>query len=141
MATQKQRRRREKEKRHEYDLIEIDEEGNERVLGAGERKPAEPPSRVTPSKGAAQPARRRGEPQPPSWQRAMRRAAIFGPLFFIFVLLTSPERNVGSAIAVVLPLIVIFVPMSYYMDRLAYRLHLKRQAKARESRGRGARPR
>ena len=35
MATQKQRRKRAKEKRHAYDLVEIDSEGNETVLSAG----------------------------------------------------------------------------------------------------------
>ena len=42
MANQKQRRRRAKEKRHEYDLVEIDEEGNETVLSASEVKSETP---------------------------------------------------------------------------------------------------
>ena len=46
MATQKQRRRRAKEKRHQYDLVEIDGEGNETVLSSSDLK-SEAPS--TPS--------------------------------------------------------------------------------------------
>ena len=48
MATQKQRRKRAKEKRHAYDLVEIDAEGNETVLSASELKteaPAKPPAK------------------------------------------------------------------------------------------------
>ena len=39
MANRKQRRRREKEKRHAYDLVEIDEEGNETVVRSTEVLP------------------------------------------------------------------------------------------------------
>ena len=49
MATQKQRRRRAKEKRHAYDLVEIDAEGNETVLSPSELKeqpPAKPAAKV-----------------------------------------------------------------------------------------------
>ena len=38
MANQKQRRRRAKEKRHAYELVEIDSEGNETVLTASTLK-------------------------------------------------------------------------------------------------------
>jgi hypothetical protein len=132
MANQKQRKRRDKEKRHGIELVEIDEEGNERVLDASDLKAAEPPARVKSKGSGAAPGRasRRGEPQPPSWQRAFKRAAIFGPLFFIFVLLTSKNRSLASAVLTIVPLLVLFVPMSYYMDRFAYRMHQKRLGKA-----------
>ena len=42
MANQKQRRRRAKEKRHQYDLVEIDGEGNETVLSASDVKSEAP---------------------------------------------------------------------------------------------------
>jgi hypothetical protein len=139
MANEKQRRRREKEKRHGIEIVEIDEEGNERVVGASDLKTAAPPARVKGSGGGSKPAQpsRRGEPKPPSWQRAMKRAAIFGPLFIVFVLLTSKDRNVLSAILTIVPLLVIFVPMSYYMDRFAYRMYQKRLGKTDATRGGG----
>ena len=46
MANQKQRRRRAKEKRHQYDLVQIDEEGNETVLSASDVKAEAPATRV-----------------------------------------------------------------------------------------------
>jgi len=132
MANQKQRKRREKEMRHGIEIVEIDEEGNERVLESSELKPAAPPPRVKgsgSSKSRASEPPRRGVPQPPSWKRAGKRTAIFAPIFFIFVLLTSRERNVVGALLTMVPLILLFVPMSYYMDRFAYRMYQKRIAK------------
>ena len=38
MATQKQKRKRAKEKRHAYDLVEIDSDGNETVLSSSTLK-------------------------------------------------------------------------------------------------------
>src|SRR5262245_37876222 len=51
VANQKQRRRRAKEKRHAYDLVEIDSEGNETVLRASEVKREDAPRDA--SKGKA----------------------------------------------------------------------------------------
>ena len=72
MATQKQRRRRAKEKRHEYDLVEIDGEGNETVLTSSDLKAdgaSKPSGQRAPSKkraASSSNARRpRGMPQPP----------------------------------------------------------------------------
>lgn len=131
MATAKQRARRAKEKRHGIEIVEIDEEGNERVLGRDELKAADPPARTGTAKGASPGTRasRRGAPQPPSWQRALKRAGIFAPIFFVFVLLTSKDRNVAGALLTVALLAVVFVPMSYVMDRWAYRMYQKRVAK------------
>ena len=51
MASQKQRRKRAKEKRHAYDLVEIDGEGNETVLTASDLK-VEGPSASKPTSRA-----------------------------------------------------------------------------------------
>ena len=49
MATQKQRRRRAKEKRHDYDLVYIDEDGVEQPVER-EEEPRKPPARASASR-------------------------------------------------------------------------------------------
>jgi hypothetical protein len=133
MANRKQRRRREKEKRHEYDLVEIDGEGNETVLTASELKADEDRAGPTPKRGGgAQPAPRRGgrQPQAPSWQRVIKRGFIFAPIFFATVLLLGGGKiSYAGAILQTLLLLVVFIPFSYVMDRFVYRSAQKRMAK------------
>ena len=132
MANQKQRRRRAKEKRHAYDLVEIDAEGNETVLSATEVKaeagPKNPAKKTQPARGQAK--RGRGTPQPPSWPRVLKRGAIFAPIFLATVLLLAGNRLsfVGAVVQTVF-LLAIFVPFSYFMDRLVWRSYEKRQAR------------
>ncbi len=134
MANQKQRRRRAKEKRHEYDLVEIDEEGNETVLSASELESSSPraakPGRADQS---AKPSRK--GPQPPSWQKVTKRGLMFAPIFLATVLLLGGGKLnfVGAVIQTIL-LLGVFVPFSYLMDRLVWRSHEKRLAKAKASR-------
>ena len=133
MASQKQRRRRAKEKRHEYDLVEIDAEGNETVLSASELKSESPPrptAKKSQSKGDAKPRSGRGTPQPPSWPRVLKRGAIFAPIFLATVLLLAGNRlSFAGAIVQTLFLLAVFVPFSYFMDRLVWRSYEKRQAR------------
>jgi hypothetical protein len=132
MANQKQRRRRAKEKRHAYDLVEIDSEGNETVLSATELKteagPKSPAKTAQPARGQAK--RGRGTPQPPSWPRVLKRGAIFAPIFLATVLLLAGNRlSFAGAVVQTVFLLAIFVPFSYFMDRLVWRSHEKRQAR------------
>ena len=63
MATQKQRRKRAKEKRHQYDLVEIDAEGNETVLSSSGLKseaPSTPRPKSSDTKGGTRVRARRG---------------------------------------------------------------------------------
>jgi hypothetical protein len=142
VATQKQRRRRAKEKRHEYDLVEIDGEGNETVLTASElraestSKPGStgtktPPKRKTGASASnTKPAR--GTPQPPSWRRVAKRSALFAPIFLATVLLVSGDRlTFAGAVVNTLFLLAFFVPVSYFMDRFVWRSYEKRQARTR----------
>src|SRR5687767_11506276 len=130
MAYQKQRRRRAKEKRHAYDLVEIDAEGNETVLTASEVKPTQSKSTTNASKGEAKSKPGRGTPQPPSWQRVLKRGAIFAPIFLATVLLLAGNRlTFMGAVIQTLFLLAVFVPFSYFMDRLVWRSHEKRQAR------------
>jgi hypothetical protein len=131
MANQKQRRRRAKEKRHAYELVEIDSEGNETVLTAStlkteERQDAKPAKgRATgPAKGG------RGAPQPPTWRKVFKRGALFAPIFLATVLLLGGGRlTFAGALVQTFFLLAVFVPFSYFMDRLVWRSQLKRLAK------------
>jgi hypothetical protein len=140
VATQKQRRRRAKEKRHEYELVEIDSEGNETVLSAAElraesvSKPSGPKApakkRAAQSSSSARPPR--GTPQPPSWRRVAKRSALFAPIFLATVLLVSGDRlTFAGAVVNTLFLLAFFAPVSYYMDRFVWRSHQKRQSRAK----------
>ena len=132
MANQKQRRRRAKEKRHEYDLVEIDAEGNETVLSATERQVRgrdEEPGEEVPRRARRQ-AKSRGEGRRsrPRGRASLKRGAIFAPIFLATVLLLAGNRlSFAGAVVQTLFLLAIFVPFSYFMDRLVWRSHEKRQ--------------
>jgi hypothetical protein len=131
MATQKQRRRRAKEKRHEYELVEIDGEGNETVVRASEVKPAEGGKAKGSAGKGQQLARPRGTPQPPSWSRVFKRGLIFAPIFVAVVLLLGGGKvTLLGALVNALFLLAVFVPFSYWIDRFMWRSFQKRQAKA-----------
>lgn len=138
MATQKQRRRRAKEKRHDYDLVYIDEDGVEqpidRPAAPEPRKPAGRFSRgsssatTTRKSSSSGKATRRGRVvQPPSWRRVLKRGAIFAPIFLATVMLLGGNKMTfaGGVVQTVL-LIGVFIPFSYFMDRLVWRQSLKR---------------
>lgn len=138
MATQKQRRRRAKEKRHDYELVEIDGEGNETVLSASELKAqgaSKPSARAKPARTANAPKQGRagrGTPQPPSWQRVLKRGALFAPVFLATVLLISGNRlSFAGAVVQTIMLLAFFVPVSYFMDRLVWRSYQKRLARSK----------
>ena len=135
MATQKQRRRRAKEKRHEYDLVEIDGEGNETVLRGSDLKDETRPKAGTKVKADGSKAtqrRQRGTPQPPSWGRVLKRGALFAPVFLAMVLLISGDRlTFGGALVQTVLLLAVFVPFSYFMDRLVWRSYEKRLARSK----------
>ena len=122
MATKKQRRRRAKEHRHDY--VWVDDEGNE-----------VDPEEGTPAKTTATRARSSGrDPQAPSWRRTFKRGAIFAPIMFATVLLLSPDMPMATKITQTLLIVAIFVPFSYFLDRLFYRSALRRAARQADGR-------
>jgi hypothetical protein len=132
VATKKQRRRREKGQRHEYEIVYVDDEGNEvEPEDAPVRAPA---PRASSSRGKsgksgkAAPLPRRGRaPQPPSWQRVLKRGAIFAPLFLVTVMLIDRKHmTLARAVVQTALLLVLFVPFSYFLDSLMWRSHQKR---------------
>jgi hypothetical protein len=132
VANRKQRRRREKGKRHDYDLVYLDSEGNEVEVDDDERgSGSKPRSKASASKSAkGTRGSRRGIAQPPSWSRVIRRGAIFAPIFLVTVyLLGGSKIGVTGAVFQTVLLVAIFVPFSYFMDRIMWRSHQKRLAK------------
>ena len=132
MPSRKQRRRREKLKRHEYEYVVETDEGE---VPAAELDDVPRRSRDAGKDGRSQavPVDRRGRPvQKPSLQRVLRRAAIFGPVLFVFVYLTSGDRL--SLLAIVLNTLVLlafFIPFSYVVDVMVFRLLLRRHERER----------
>jgi hypothetical protein len=141
MPSRKQRRRRQKERRHDYEYVYVDEEGQELELeevepdvaqqngAARKRDPARRDSRSKPGRAGVAQTRGGKTIQPPSWSRVLKRAGLFAPLMFAFIYLL--DRNIGLAavLLVTAQMLVIFLPLSYLMDRMLYRRSL-RQAEA-----------
>ena len=132
MATKKQKRRREKERRHDYEYVYVDEEGQE--VEVDEPETARKNGKPTVSKAVR--TERGKTVDPPSWRRTLRRAAIFSPLMFVILYLLKPKGSaVGSVIFSVALLMVFFIPFSYFMDSLMYRVAQRRAEKPRGSSG------
>jgi hypothetical protein len=139
MPTRKQRRRREKEQRHEYEYVVLDEEGKEVAVDPGElRKEKEHESGrdgrpAARGRTAAKARDGKGRPvrpmPPPSWSRAVKRALPWAAALAAIVIWTGSRSKSGSgfASAVVLGVLyaVAFVPMMYWIDRMAYRRYLR----------------
>ena len=124
MATKKQRRRREKQRRHEWEYVKVTEEGDEVVV---ESPRDEVVSESAKAKRAG-PLDARGRPvQKPSIQRLGKRAAIFGPLLIVLVFITGgDEISTGAKIFQALLLLLIFLPLSYLLDHVMYRVLTRR---------------
>ena len=129
MPSRKQRRRREKTFRHEYDFVTYDEEGNEVAVEPDERPvkaKADKPTAKTPARGT-RPLR---EPPVPSWRRSLRRGGMWGGLMLVVVLFFFRSGSFASRLAIGLLYAAAFVPLTYWIDRLAYRNYLRRSGKA-----------
>jgi hypothetical protein len=136
MPTRKQRRRAEKGRRHEYETVWVDAEGNELD---------EPPDELVAAPDKREPGKRDGEkrdgakpkaaqqqrggragrvPPPPSWQRAAKRSLILGAVIFaLFYILGSRNgnHNLGTAIALAGIYTLLFIPFTYTIDRFSHK--------------------
>jgi hypothetical protein len=130
MPTKKQRRRQQKSRRHEYEYVYVDDEGNEVEVDPEElpvgKQNGKADRTARKSTGTKAPARGQRVIEPPSWRRAVRRAAIWAPLLVVAMMLinrnVSPMQWVTSALF----LIAFFIPISYFTDSMAYRMYRKR---------------
>jgi hypothetical protein len=128
MPTRKQKRRDLKSKRHEYEFVYVDDEGNEVEEPEDAEAPAKQattsngskPKQSSAKKPATQSGRPRREPQAPSWSRAIKRSALLGVFVLIFFSFTA-KGNLVRVVPTALLFSVAYVPVMYYIDRMAYR--------------------
>jgi hypothetical protein len=148
MPSRKQRRRREKERRHEYELVYVDGEGRELELPPEEEQRRAERDRAKADGGGAKAAAPAGkgarggtgrpvrEVKPPSWTRSLKRSAIFFVVFMIFFSLVNKNASPVAHVLTALVYAALFVPLSYVMDRTAYRSYLRRSAQSPPPTGR-----
>jgi len=129
VANKKQQRRRQKERRHEYEEVWVDSEGNELAPEEVEEV-ATAAAKASPAAKQSAPARGRSGriPPPPSWRRVGKRALIFAPIMFITVyVIGGTKLTLTGKLFQTAVLLLFFVPFSYAMDSIQYRSYLKRQ--------------
>ena len=126
MATRKQRKRRQKGRRHEYEYVYVDDEGNE-VEAAEEIRPDKR------TNGQAPPPVTRGgrKIEPPSWQKVGKRALWIGPLMFLTLTVIAKELTLAQRLSQTLLMLGLFLPVSYLMDRTLYRSMTRRKSPPR----------
>jgi hypothetical protein len=123
MPTRKQRRRRQKDRRHDYEYVYVDEEGNEVDGGLEELKPERPSSR----NGRARARTPAGPRIPkPSWRRVGKRGLVFAPLMFVTVMLLDNDLEWWQWLVQTVWLLAIFLPFSYFLDSMMYRRYVRR---------------
>src|SRR5215210_1394196 len=125
MPSRKQRRRRAKDRRHEWEYVYVDEAGQE--VDAPEDGPISGNGKRSHQPRTAQRAGMR-EVQPPSWRRVGKRGLIFAPLMFLTVTFLSGELTMAQRLVNTVFLLAFFLPFSYAMDALMYRMYRKRAA-------------
>ena len=122
MPSRKQRRRRAKDRRHDYEFVYVDEEGQEVEVAeaAEERKKTDkrPPPRTRAGRGRVI--------EPASWSRVGKRALLFAPLMFLTIRLLERNQPIGASIVRTVTLLALFLPFSYVMDSMLYRSHVRR---------------
>lgn len=134
MPTKKQRRRDQKARRHEYEYVYLDNEGNEVPVDPSElraekngQRESKPRKGGTGGKQAAGRARGgRRNIEPPSWRRSIRRALLFGPVLVVAMILLNKGQPLLQQVFPAVFLIAFFIPFSYFTDSLAYRVFQKR---------------
>jgi hypothetical protein len=136
VPTRKQRRRRQKERRHEYEYVYVDQEGEEVDVDPAEleEEPASATPRAKPkpkAKRQAAPQRGGREVQPPSWRRVGKRGLIFAPFMFLTLLLLDRGQSYDLLVINTVVLLAFFLPFSYVLDTLMYRVYVKRANQAR----------
>jgi hypothetical protein len=142
MPTRKQRRRQQKSRRHEWEYVYVDDQGREVEVDPAEleQEPDGKPKRATATdrrngrsaQARGKQQRPRRTPQPPSWRRAAKRAALLGALFVVVFAFGLGGKNSNPAAAVLIGLIyaTAFVPLQYFIDKVTYRAYLRRQGRA-----------
>ena len=130
MPSKKQRRRREKGRRHEFEEVYLDAEGNEITREEYEALAEETgvlghTSNGTGTASALKPVTRGGRVvQPPSWKRVAKRGLLFAPLMYatLYVLGRGDDTATPATIAFSTgTLLLFFIPFSYFVDSFVYK--------------------
>lgn len=140
MPTRKQKRRDLKSKRHEYETVWLDSEGNEldeappEAVELEEKKKEKAAAKAVPAKQQGkQPAGKqtqrgaRREPPVPSWNRAFKRGLLLGAVVFALFGATSKGKYL-SVLPLALVYTALFIPFTYWIDRFAYKRYQARTA-------------
>jgi hypothetical protein len=97
-----------------------DAEGNE-------LEPEEVPTRKA-SSAQSQASRGGGRVvQAPSWNRTLKRGAIFAPIMLGVVMLLSSDLPFASQVFQAALIVAIFIPFSYFLDTIFWRQYKKRE--------------
>jgi hypothetical protein len=130
MASKKQQRRRQKLKRHEYEEVYVDEEGNVLPPEEAEELAAAAPARKAERTAKARPTTRSGRVlEPPSWRKTFKRGLLFFPLMLITVMLLGRNLTLAQQIFQTVVLMGFFLPFSYFMDSMMWRSYQRRLAR------------
>lgn len=73
--------------------------------------------------------------RPPTWRSAVNRGVLTSLIFAVSVVLIFKQK-LGAAIALAAFMLVIYIPMGYYMDLFIYRRRMRQRAEG----GGGGRP-
>ena len=131
MPSRKQRRKREKLQRHEYEYV-LETDDGEEVIESPREIEAAAPRNGKPAKEPVGPLDRHGKPiAKPSLQRVLRRTAIFAPLIALVIYFTAEGLTVVGLIFNVALLLAFFMPFSYIVDIVVYRMLWRRWEKER----------
>jgi hypothetical protein len=126
MPTRKQRGRRAKDFRHDVRVFEVDEEGNEVAISELRTREEEKAPAKKAKAPAKKPARGMKEVPPPSWRRAFRRGGLMGGALCLALIFLFKNGPIESRVAIGLFYFAAFIPMTYFLDRMMYRMYLKR---------------
>jgi hypothetical protein len=134
MATKKQQRRRQKLKRHDYEEVYVDEEGNVLPPEQAEELAVASTSRKAERTAKQRPTTRSGRVlEPPSWRKVLKRGLLFFPLMLITVMLLGRDLSLAQQVFQTVVLMAFFLPFSYFMDSMMWRSHQRRTARAGDS--------
>jgi len=131
MPTRKQRRRRSKDFRHDVRVFEVDEEGNEVPIADLRTRETKAKPAAAKGKQQAKPARSKSgrpvrEVSPPSWERAFKRGGLMGALMLVAFLFLFKNAPIGLRVAWGAFYALAFIPLTYWIDRTAYRTYMRR---------------
>ncbi len=114
-----------KERRHEYETVWVDSEGNELEEVPDDVAPAPRDRKPQQKRPAKAGSRSTKTALPPSWRRAAKRSLILGAVIFVMFALLFKSKNgqhqYAAAVAFAVFYTALFIPFTYYIDRFTYR--------------------